>query len=252
MTTKNNFKKQRKELKKRKARLESNAQTNHRNRSKPSKKKTHPKYSEEFIHRYIKEHGMARAVIDLKLEPSNTEFTHRQVMEMINESIPGIMRMHAGVTVLDTLEKEGTLTLIPAARELMDAYEKTVVRFNENVDATIILIEQGTSIDDMMPLVEDLTMTLMDVTMEYRDPLIELLTLHEESVEIYAAEHILEGETKDQMMMRLHTQRMEVIFPIHRTTRKVSDMLVKDGDLPELDAPEFETAAEDTAVPQPV
>lgn len=223
MTTKNNFKKQRKAVQKRKAREQANAQANHRARSQPKGKKKHPKYSEEFIHRYIQQHGFARAVVDLKLEPENTEFTNKDIAQMIAESIPPITRTHAGVEVLARLAKEGVIELTEENHALIVEYDKVVVKFNEDVDAVIMLMEAKKEPEEFMELVAHLTDMLMDLMTTYREPVIELIESHSEKVEEYVKEHRAEDQSMDDYMTLLHTQRAAEIYPLYRTGLTVTE-----------------------------
>lgn len=223
MTTKNNFKKQRKAVQKRKAREQANAQANHRARSQPKGKKKHPKYSEEFIHRYIQQHGFARAVVDLKLEPENTEFTNKDIAQMIAESIPPITRTHAGVEVLARLAKEGVIELTEENRALIVDYDKVVVKFNEDVDAVIMLMEAKKEPEEFMELVAHLTDMLMDLMTTYREPVIQLIESHSEKVEEYVKEHRAEDQSMDDYMTLLHTQRAAEIYPLYRTGLTVTE-----------------------------
>ncbi|EBV8434229.1 hypothetical protein AVA65_08265 [Salmonella enterica subsp. enterica serovar Minnesota] len=243
MTTKNNFKAQRKAVKKRKAREQANAQANHRNRSQPKAKKKHPKYSEEFIHRYIQQHGFGRAVVDLKLEPTNTEFTNKDVAQMIAESIMPIARTHAGVEVVTRLAKEGTITLSPEADAVIVEYDKIVVKFNEDVDAVIALMEAKKEPEEYMELIQHLTEMLMELMSTFREPMIDLIENFKDLVEEYAKEHRPEGMSMDDYMMQLHTQRAEVIFPLYRTGLTVTEQA--DAEFDKFDAQHAEQQAAD-------
>lgn len=254
MTTKNNFKAQRKAVKKRKARQVANARANHINRSQGKAKKTHPKYSEEFINRYINEHGFARAVVDLKLQPTNTEFTKKDVMAMISESIPAIVRVHAGIEILQRLEQEGKFELNELQNALIDAYDETVTKFNEDVDAVIQLIEAGQEPEDFMELIQHLTEVLMQLMMEFREPIVEMLEAHGTELDEYAKEHRAEGTPMDEYMMTIHTQRMAVVFPIYKTHAgsAMSDDALLEAESATFDKPETEVADDSEVQPSDI
>lgn len=245
MTTKNNFKKQRKAVQKRKAREQANAQANHRARSQPKSKRKHPQYSEEFIHRYIQQHGFARAVVDLKLEPQNTEFTNKDIAQMIAESIPAITRTHAGVEVVSRLAKEGVIKLGDDDQALIVDYDKIVVKFNEDVDAVITLMEAKKEPEEYMDLVSHLTEMLMELMTTYREPVIELIESHKEKVEEYVKEHRDESVSMDEYMTQLHTQRAAEIYPLYRTGLTVTEQT--DAEFAQFD----EQHAEAVATEQP-
>lgn len=217
MTAKNNFKKQRKDNQRRKARAVKNAKVNHVNRSKPKSKRRHPEYSDEFVNKYIAEHGIARAVIDLKLKAEDQEFTNKDVSRMIAESIPPLMRTHAGVEIAERLFNEKTLTLSAQEIELVVNYDKAMVRFTENVDAALVMIEADRQPSDYMVIIEDLTYGLMDLMTDLRDKVVELMETHRDAIEEYAKEHRGEDEDMDKYMEKLHTQRMATIFPLYKT-----------------------------------
>ena len=250
MTTKNNFKKQRKDSQRRKERAVKNAATNHANRSKPKSKRRHPEYSDEFVRDYIREHGISRAVIDLKLQPTDQEFTNKDVAAMISESIPPLVRLHSGIEILDRLAKEGSVQLPPEHLAIITEFDKLITRFNENVEACITMMDVGREPADYMVIIQDLTDNLMDLMMDYRDALIGIMEGYTEAIEEYAKEHRGEEEPMYDFMLKLHTQRMVTVFPLYRTetTGLSTDAEFDLFDAQAVAAAEEDVETEDTAV----
>lgn len=207
MATKNNFKKQRKELKRQKDRKERNAKRLHTERSKVTVR--HPKYSQEMIREYINKHGLSRAVADLKLRTDNTEFTNKEVMEMIKESIPPMIRLHAGIEVYDILVKEGKIEDSNLAKGVFGQFDASALSVARNVEAVIRFVEAGKKPEEYAELVDALCGDIEVIFSVLTPEVVELMEEHKEKLDEYQKEHTSEGSSMEDFMQQKHAERME-------------------------------------------
>jgi hypothetical protein len=143
MTVKNNFKKQRKDTKKRKQRDTKRTAIKTAGTFKEAakkKKQDKNKYSPEFIRQYVAEHGIERAVHDLKLKGDDSHFTNQDIMRFIHDIIPSMIHPHAAIEILETLESEGKVTISDEFRELIKSYDILVREVNWDINNIITFI----------------------------------------------------------------------------------------------------------------
>ena len=91
------------------------------------------------------------------------------------------------------------------------------MRFTENVNAIIEMIDANQEPEVFAELVMDLTDGLSDMFLTMNDQVMSVLEKHAAEVETFAVEHRSEGQTVDEQMKELHCQRMERVAPMYRT-----------------------------------
>lgn len=210
MTAKNNFKKQRKELKRNKERKERSAKRLHNDRSKVTAK--HPEYTDEFIQKYVAEHGIGRAVADLKLRADNNDFTNKNVLDMIKETIPPMIRVHAGIEVYDILHKEGKVELSPETQALFETFDTTAVEMAQTVQAIISLVEAGKSPEQYHELVDNFANNSGIIFGGLVPSIIQVIEVAGPLMDEYQSTHTPEGSNMHDFMQERHAQRMERVI----------------------------------------
>ena len=229
MTVKNNFKKQQKQIKKKKARKLKQAQQLHNatvNKTKPKYKKS--EYSEEFIHNYIEEHGYARAIADLKLRADPEGFTNKETLQMISDSIPPIQGIHSAVETIEILMAEGKVELGETDKTTITEFDKIVVRFVEDVDTICVFVEQRHEPMAYADILLDFTNLVQTIFSDCYPILVGILEQHQTLIDEYAAEH---GAKEDAFKFaeKLHTARMSRIFPLYKTKLADEENTVTDS-----------------------
>ena len=217
MTVKNNFKKQRKDTKKRKQRDTKRTAIKTAGTFKEAakkKKQDKNKYSPEFIRQYVAEHGIERAVHDLKLKGDDSHFTNQDIMRFIHDIIPSMIHPHAAIEILETLESEGKVTISDEFRELIKSYDILVREVNWDINNIITFIEEGKEPEYYLELMVEFFNKTEYMFDDVAKAMIPFFEPHADLLDQFYQEHRHdEQEAQYEFASRQHDLRSKRIYP---------------------------------------
>lgn len=217
MTVKNNFKKQRKDTKKRKQRDAKRSAIKAAGVFKDATKKESQnknKYSPEFIRQYVAEHGIERAVHDLKLKGDDSHFTNQDIMRFISDIIPQMIHPHAAIEVMEILASEGKVVISDELRELIKSYDILVREINWDINNIITFIEEGKEPDYFLELTVEFFNKAEYMFEEVAQKMIPFFEPCADLLDQFYQEHRHdEQETQYEFSVRQHEIRSKRIYP---------------------------------------
>lgn len=146
----------------------------------------------------------------------------------VSESLDQMIKVHAGITVYLKLADEGRFVVTPEHTQLIEEYEREVVRMVENVDA-IVLLDQAKKVpEDYVEIVLDTTDAIRNLMVILQQPVYDMLMPQQMEVDRYATEHLPTGMSVVEYMRTLHEDRIKVVGPSYQTTGGVSAKEIAD------------------------
>jgi hypothetical protein len=155
----------------------------------------------------------------------------------IQETMGQVIKMHGGIAVYMLLaENESRFQITPENAERIEGYERSVVRFVENVDAVVLLDQAKKLPEDYIELVIDMADVLRDLMVIQHIPTYEMLKRKEQEINRYITEHLPTGMDVFEYTRGLHEERIKQVGPLYVTTegvsaKEIADMVLMTQDL---------------------
>lgn len=150
-------------------------------------------------------------------EVSETMISKDDFLQGINGMITMSVKLHSGIAVLSKLIEERTVTLGEEQQSVVDAYERSLVEFTEDVAVTLALTKLGKVPADYPEIVLNLSNTMDQLVMVHREKVLNLLQEFYHQIETYAAEHKPKDINMYQYMSIIHEERLQHVLPIYKT-----------------------------------
>lgn len=145
------------------------------------------------------------------------EITNTVVMQNINDVIPALIRVHAGVEVFARLAAEKRFEVTAEETTLINTVDEQVVHITEDISAIVAFVEDKKEPDDYMAIFMHYTELLarcFEVTMP---ALMLMLDAKKPEIDAYADEHRNKEVSVFDYMRGLHEERMRAVVPTYRT-----------------------------------
>lgn len=141
----------------------------------------------------------------------------------INETLSQTIKMHGGIAVYMILaEDEKRFELTPEDIQRVEAYERSVVRLVENVDAIVLLDQAGKLPEDYVELVIDMADVMRDLMVIQHKTTYEMLQRKEKEINRYVTEHLPTNVDVLEYVRQLHEERIKKVGPGYVTTTGVN------------------------------
>jgi len=141
----------------------------------------------------------------------------------IQETMEQVIKLHGGIAIYTILaEDEGRFQITPENAMTIEVYERSIVRFVENVDAIIMLDQAQKLPEDYVELVMDMVDVMRDLMIIYHMPTYEMLKKKEHEINRYVTEHLPSGMPVLEYSRQLHEERIKKVGPLYVTTEGVS------------------------------
>lgn len=150
-------------------------------------------------------------------EATTEMFTNVDLLKGVNSMITMTIKLHSGVAVYLKLVDEKRFEPTEVERELINAYERTLVEFTEDVAVVITLDQAKKQPVDYPEIVIHISDVMHTMMFDFRDKIIALLETQRDLIEAYAQEHKPEADTMHQYMSELHETRIHEVIPMYAT-----------------------------------
>jgi len=194
--------------------------------------------------------GIAEVAEDLRKQGAASKhakkLTNLNVIQGMHKMIPVFAVTHGSLEIVSDLVLEKRFTLDAEQIDLIENFDRNVVRIVENINAIYDLIDAGKKPFDYIEIYTDYPNTMAELsTIQIPDMHSLLLKPNQAAVDQYVKEHRLEGESQEGLSVRLHEKRMETVGPKYRTQELIHkdmtaplqpDGLVEDNDFDADDA----------------
>lgn len=144
------------------------------------------------------------------------DLTNKSVMENISHVIVAITKAHAGVSVFCSLADEKRFVITEEEQEIINDFDRIVVKITEDVDVISTHIEADQKPDDYMGIFVDYTHLVAQLYQDHFPIVVDMLKVHGPAMDLYYQEHRGGREVFDYMM-QLHCKRMETVVPMYAT-----------------------------------
>lgn len=156
------------------------------------------------------------------------EITNTVVMQNINDVIPALIRIHAGVEVFSRLVDEKRFEKTDEEVTRINTFDEQVTHITEDIGAIVTFVEAGKNPEDYMEIFMHYT-ELLARTFEVTVPaLMLMLDAKKPEIDAYAEEHRTKELPVFDYMRGLHEERMRVVTPIYRTRTSPVEAIVEE------------------------
>jgi len=117
------------------------------------------------------------------------ELTNKMVMENINEVIPQIVRLHAGIELFEILGNEKRFEITQDERDLIKAVDECVVLAAEDIQAISVMIEASKQPSDYQEVYVHMVEVFAQIGADYQPRVLAMLQVQGALIDTYANEH---------------------------------------------------------------
>lgn len=138
--------------------------------------------------------------------------------------------IHSAVEIGEILTKEGKISFNEEEQAAIKEFDEQIVKINEDINALGEFMREGLTFEHFSDLYVHYAELSAHMATDTGPNLYrKVLKKHGVLISEYAREHKLTGEVDMAYAMRLHEQRMKVIYPLYRTIVDDTPLEVEEG-----------------------